>query len=74
MKATRLIEELLQDLRYGGSDFYYSCYQSYAKQIYFVVRTQNEPMTLAKEVQRAIWQIAPDTSVFNVMPVAVRYE
>jgi ABC-type antimicrobial peptide transport system permease subunit len=27
-------------------------------------------MMRAKEIQRAIWQIAPDTGVFNVMPVA----
>ena len=26
-------------------------------------------MALAKEIQRAIWQVAPDTGVFNVMPV-----
>ena len=53
----------------AGYDFYYSSYQSYAKQTHFVVRTQNDPMTLAKDVQRAIWQVAPDTGVFNVMPV-----
>jgi len=52
-----------------GYDFYTSCYQSYAKQTHFVVRTQNDPMTVAKDVQRAIWQVAPDTGVFNVMPV-----
>jgi ABC-type antimicrobial peptide transport system permease subunit len=53
----------------AGYDFYYPCYQSYAKQTHFVVRTQNDPMTVAKDVQRAIWQVAPDTGVFNVMPV-----
>jgi putative ABC transport system permease protein len=53
----------------AGYDFYYSCYQSYAKQTHFVVRTQNNPMALAKEIPRAIWQVAPDTGVFNVMPV-----
>jgi len=26
-------------------------------------------MALAKDIQRAIWQVAPDTGVFNVMPV-----
>src|SRR4029078_2213107 len=28
-----------------------------------------DPMTLAKDIQRAIWQVAPDTGVLNVMPV-----
>jgi putative ABC transport system permease protein len=53
----------------AGYDFYYSCYQSYAKQTHFVVRTQNDPTALAKDIQRAIWQVAPDTGIFNVMPV-----
>jgi putative ABC transport system permease protein len=53
----------------AGYDFYSSCYQSYAKQTHFVARTQNDPMAVAKDVQRAIWQVAPDTGVFNVMPV-----
>jgi len=26
-------------------------------------------MTLAKDIQRAIWQVSPDTGIFNVMPV-----
>jgi predicted permease len=52
-----------------GYDFYYACYQSYAKQTHFVARTQGDPMMRAKEIQRAIWQVAPDTGVFNVMPV-----
>ena len=26
-------------------------------------------MMLAKDIQRAIWQVAPDTGVFNVMPL-----
>lgn len=52
-----------------GYDIYYSCYQSYSKQIHFVARTQGDPMALAKEIQRAIWQVAPDTGIFNVMPV-----
>jgi putative ABC transport system permease protein len=26
-------------------------------------------MALAKDIQRAIWQVAPDTGIFNVMPV-----
>jgi predicted permease len=52
-----------------GYDLYYACYQSYAKQTHFVARTQGDPMALAKEIQRAIWQVAPDTGVFNVMPV-----
>src|SRR5678810_1252230 len=53
----------------AGYDFDYSAFQSYAKQTHFVVRTQNDPMTVAKDIQRAIWQVAPDTGVFNVMPV-----
>src|SRR5688500_6649244 len=28
-----------------------------------------DPMALAKEIQRAVWQVAPDTGIFNVMPV-----
>ncbi|HEX7771679.1 MAG TPA: FtsX-like permease family protein, partial [Pyrinomonadaceae bacterium] len=53
----------------AGYDFYYSAYQTYAKQTHFVARTQNDPMTLAKDIQRAVWQVAPDTGIFNVMPV-----
>jgi ABC-type antimicrobial peptide transport system permease subunit len=52
-----------------GYDIYYACYQTYSKQIHFVARTQGDPMALAKDIQRAIWQVAPDTGVFNVMPV-----
>ncbi|HEU4432612.1 MAG TPA: FtsX-like permease family protein, partial [Pyrinomonadaceae bacterium] len=52
-----------------GYDFYYPAYQSYSKQTHFVARTQGDPMTLAKDIQRAIWQTAPDTGIFNVMPV-----
>lgn len=51
-----------------GYDIYYSCYQTYSKQTHFVARTQGDPMALAKEIQRAIWQVAPDTGIFNVMP------
>jgi predicted permease len=53
----------------AGYDLYFACYQSYSKQTHFVARTQGDPMMLAKEIQRAIWQVAPDTGVFNVMPV-----
>jgi putative ABC transport system permease protein len=53
----------------AGYDLYYACFQSYAKQTHFVARTQGDPMALAKDIQRAIWQVAPDTGVFNVMPV-----
>jgi putative ABC transport system permease protein len=53
----------------AGYDLYYACYQTYAKQTHFVARTQGDPMALAKEIQRAIWQAAPDTGIFNVMPV-----
>ncbi|HEV8429036.1 MAG TPA: ABC transporter permease [Pyrinomonadaceae bacterium] len=54
-----------------GYDLYYPCYQSYSKQTHFVARTQGDPMTLANDIQRAIWQVAPDTGVFNVMPVTM---
>src|SRR5215213_2538001 len=53
----------------AGYDFYVACYQSYSKQTHFVARTQGDPMALAKDIQRAIWQAAPDTGIFNVMPV-----
>lgn len=53
----------------AGYDFYYSSYQSYSKQTHFVARTQGDPIALAKDIQRAIWQVAPDTGIFNVMPV-----
>ena len=52
-----------------GYDIYYACYQSYSKQTHFVARTQGDPMALAKDIQRAIWQVSPDTGIFNVMPV-----
>ena len=54
-----------------GYDVYTACYQSYAKQTHFVARTQGDPMMRAKEIQRAIWQVSPDTGVFNVMPVSL---
>ena len=53
----------------AGYDFYTACYQSYSKQTHFVARTQGDPMALAKDIQRAVWQVAPDTGIFNVMPV-----
>jgi putative ABC transport system permease protein len=53
----------------AGYDLYYSCFQSYSKQTHFVARTQGDPMAVAKDIQRAIWQVAPDTGIFNVMPV-----
>jgi putative ABC transport system permease protein len=52
-----------------GYDFYCAAYQSYSKQTHFVARTQGDPMTFANDIQRAIWQTAPDTGIFNVMPV-----
>jgi ABC-type antimicrobial peptide transport system permease subunit len=52
-----------------GYDLYYASYQSYSKQTHFVARTQGDPMVVAKDIQRAIWQVSPDTGVFNVMPV-----
>ena len=62
VKHNSLVDEV-------GYDLYFACYQSYAKQTHFVARTQGDPMALAKEIQRAIWQVAPDTGIFNVMPV-----
>jgi len=53
----------------AGYDLYVACYQSYSKQTHFVARTHGDPMAVAKEIQRAIWQVAPDTGIFNVMPV-----
>jgi len=53
----------------AGYDLYYAAFQSYVKQTHFVARTQGDPMMLAKDIQRAIWQVAPDTGVFNVVPL-----
>jgi predicted permease len=54
----------------AGYDFYNSAYQNYAKQTHFVARTQSsDPTALANDIKRAIWQVAPDTGIFNVMPV-----
>ena len=53
----------------AGYDLYYPAFQSYSKQTHFVARTQGDPMMLANEIQRAVWQVAPDTGVFNVMPL-----
>jgi putative ABC transport system permease protein len=53
----------------AGYDFYHAAFQTYSKQTHFVARTQGDPMTIAKDIQRAIWQTAPDTGIFNVMPV-----
>ena len=53
-----------------GYDIYYPAFQTYAKQPHFVARTQGDPMMVANDIQRAIWQVSPDTGVFNVMPLA----
>jgi len=54
----------------AGYDFYNSLYQNYAKQTHFVARTQSsDPTALANDIKRAVWQVAPDTGIFNVMPV-----
>jgi putative ABC transport system permease protein len=53
-----------------GYDIYYSAFQSYAKQTHFVARTHGDPMLVAKDIQRAIWQVSPDTGVFNLMPLS----
>ena len=62
VKHNSLVDEV-------GYDLYSACYQSYSKQTHFVARTQGDPMALANDIQRAIWQVAPDTGVFNVMPL-----
>ena len=62
VKHNSLVDEV-------GYDIYFACYQTYSKQTHFVARTQGDPATFAKDIQRAIWQVAPDTGVFNVMPV-----
>ena len=62
VKHNNLVEEV-------GYDLYSSAFQSYAKQTHFVARTQGDPMTIANDIQRAIWKVAPDTGVFNVMPL-----
>ena len=62
VKHNSLVDEV-------GYDLYTACYQSYSKQTHFVARTGGDPMALAKDIQRAIWQVAPDTGIFNIMPV-----
>ena len=54
----------------AGYDLYYSCYQSYSKQIHFLARTQGDPLSLAPAIKQAIWEVAPDTGVFNVIPLS----
>ncbi len=53
----------------AGYDLYYACFQSYSKQTHFVARTQGDPMLFATAIKRAIWQVAPDTGIFNIMPM-----
>jgi predicted permease len=53
-----------------GYDLYYSCYQSYSKQTHFLARTQGTPLSLAPAIKQAIWEVAPDTGVFNVTAVS----
>lgn len=62
VKHNSLVEE-------AGYDVYSSSFQSYAKQTHFVARTHGDPMAVANEIQRAVWRVAPDTGIFNVMPV-----
>lgn len=52
-----------------GYDLYHPAFQSYSKQTHFVARTQGDPAARAQDIQRAIWQVAPDTGVFKVKPV-----
>jgi len=53
-----------------GYDLYYSLYQSYSKQNHFIARTQDDPLRQAQNIKQAIWEVRPDTGIFNVMPVA----
>ncbi len=62
VKHNSLVDEV-------GYDFYTSCYQSYSKQTHFVARTQGDPMLVADDIRRAIWQGSPDTGIFNVVPL-----
>jgi putative ABC transport system permease protein len=57
-----------------GYDFYYASYQSYSKQNHFLARTQGDPMAFAPAIKKAIWEVAPDTGIFNVTPVATLAE
>ena len=54
----------------AGYDLYYSCYQSYSKQIHFLARTEGDPLSMAPAIKQAIWEVAPDTGVFNVIPLS----
>jgi putative ABC transport system permease protein len=53
-----------------GYDLYFACYQSYSKQTHFLARTKGDPLSLAPAIKRAIWEVAPDTGVFNVTPLS----
>ena len=53
-----------------GYDLYYSSYQSYSKQTHLLARTQGDPLNLATAIKKAIWEVAPDTGIFNVTAVS----
>jgi putative ABC transport system permease protein len=53
-----------------GYDLYFACYQSYSKQTHFLARTNGDSLLLATAIKQAIWEVAPDTGVFNVTPVS----
>jgi putative ABC transport system permease protein len=53
-----------------GYDLYYACYQSYSKQTHFLARTSGDPETFAPAIKQAIWEVAPDTGIFNITSVA----
>jgi len=36
----------------------------------FLARTNGDPLLLATAIKQAIWEVAPDTGVFNVTPVS----
>jgi putative ABC transport system permease protein len=49
-----------------GYDLYFSHYQSYSKQTHLLVRTLNDPASLAPKIKQAIWDESADTGIFNV--------
>jgi len=55
-----------------GMDLYLSNQQQFAGDTYFVLRTHVEPASLAASIPRAIQEVDPDQSVFDIRPMADR--
>ena len=55
-----------------GMDLYLSNQQQFAGDTYFVLRTRGNPMAVAPSVPRAIQQVDPEQSVFDIQPMAAR--